>query len=154
MCRLSRRLSKDTLDEIVRQYRIWGSTRKVAEVVYVSHSSVVSTLKKRRVQMKPRGGPNNPVPRDQLLRTANLYTDGYSVVEIGRMLGHSHSTIVNRLKVAGVPIRDRSVSARLVAQRRRALTGRAWGPTQVGVETAETGLSGASTTIPVGVPEK
>lgn len=110
--------------DFVGLYQVGFSLGQIADMAFVSRTTIRLRLIREGVEIRPRGaqpgnGGNHGVPYNELMKTVLLYRHGYSTVEIGEMLGLAHPTVNNRLRIAGEPIRDRSESLRMRNKRRR-----------------------------------
>jgi DNA-directed RNA polymerase specialized sigma24 family protein len=94
-----------------RLYLEGFSLREVAELAHVSPTVVRWRLQKQGVALRPpgaAGGGGPRLPAREIERTVLLYVDlDMSAYEVGQALGISHSTVMYRLRKAGIKPRDR-----------------------------------------------
>ena len=99
------------------------SIGQIADAMNLPKMTVYARLRTAGVKFRPRGTPpglGGRINHDDVIRTVALYEQGYSSNDIKRIMGlKAHDTVINRLRIAGVPIRSRSESARLARQRKR-----------------------------------
>jgi transposase-like protein len=115
-------LTEAEVDRIVELYEAGFSISETATLAYVSRETVFRYLKIREVPRRPRGGwayNKTRLSREDQDLTVFLYDKlGWSTVEISARLGISVSSVVHRLKRAGVPRRSRGESTKLRYKRR------------------------------------
>jgi hypothetical protein len=116
-------------EDILREYAVWRSIAKVAEIVHASPSCVYGTLKRNGVVMnRPGGQPGDlnhqagRVPHDEIADAVYLYDVlGWSTHEVGERYGICHTAVLRRLRLGGARIRTRAESNRRVWARRATL---------------------------------
>lgn len=105
-----------------RLYEQGFSSRQVSAMTNVCQTTILYRLRKQGVAIRPAGqhaNAENRLSHDDLAKTAFMYEQReMSCNEIARELGISHSTVMWRLRRAGVPIRDNSEQQKLAWKKR------------------------------------
>lgn len=118
------KVSDAELAETVRLYTMGFSLDEVGKLINLSPSAVYYRLTKMAgIRMRKSGGQTfgrsgHRLPHQALEEATKLYTAGLSSIEVGEILGISACAVRWRLKVAGVPMRNRTESLRLRYARR------------------------------------
>lgn len=98
--RVSRRLSTETIDELVQAYRDGVGTPELRRRYQLSQGSVLRLLKTHGVTMRRQGLSDHDLPA-----ATTLYEGGSSLSEIGDRFGISHSAVRRALIAHGVVMR-------------------------------------------------
>ncbi len=99
--RLDRRLSPDTIAELVAAYRAGTSTNELCRRYEVSKGGVLKLLAGHDVAMR-----QQPMTQDEINEAVRLYvTDGLSIRTIAQRLGKSKGSVWKALHERGVPMR-------------------------------------------------
>lgn len=83
------------------------SAYKIAQELECSKTSVLSFLKKNNIKTKhpPTSNPSDLL-KDKISLIKQLYNEGHTIRDVGRIVGHSHGQIGNLLKKHGCVLRD------------------------------------------------
>ena len=103
--RVDRRLSAETIAELVRTYRDGASTTQLRERFELSQGSVIRILHKHGVEMRNQGLVGSDVAT-----AAELYRDGATLARLGERFGISPNAVRRALAAAGVIMRPRGGS--------------------------------------------
>jgi DNA-binding NarL/FixJ family response regulator len=126
-----KRISPEELQETIDLYEAGFSLSGVGKMLHLSPTAVMARLERAGIPRRnPGQQPDQPrnsggLAHAEFEKTARLYQAGLSGYEVGELLGISHSTVLWRLRVAGVPIRTRGESMRLRVARRGRARGKA-----------------------------
>ena len=104
------KLATETELAIVERYRAGATMAEVAEVEYVSLSTVWRVLRRRGV--RARGHGTRQLDHGTYEQTIRLYDSGLGSDDVGRLLGVSGSAVRQRLRLAGHPRRKGGHSPR------------------------------------------
>lgn len=102
---VSRRLSAETIAELVQAYRDGVGTPEFRRRCQLSQGSVLRLLKTHGVAMRRQGLPDHDLPV-----ATKLYEGGASLSEIGDRYGVSHSAVRRALIAHGVVMRPQGGS--------------------------------------------
>lgn len=105
--------------EMAELYRAGWSQDWIAEQFGVAQSTIHYHLRKQGVRRRPRLGNPGRLSHEEMDRTVRLYKAGLTTYEIGQALERSHSSIAERLRRAGVPLRSKSEAAAEAWRRKR-----------------------------------
>jgi DNA-directed RNA polymerase specialized sigma24 family protein len=107
-----------------RLYQEGFSLREVAKMTHTAPTTIRFRLRKQGIPLRPPGaasGGGPRVPGPELDKTVFMYVNmKMSAYDIGKALGISHSTVMYRLRRAGVKSRSRREQG-LMAWRKRCL---------------------------------
>ncbi|MFI6169070.1 helix-turn-helix domain-containing protein [Nocardia sp. NPDC051052] len=98
--RLDRRLSPDTIAELVAAYRSGTSTPKLRKQYQLSKGGVLKLLADHGVTMR-----NQPLTEEQTDQAVGLYEQGQSLVTIAEQLDSGATAVRTALKARGVVMR-------------------------------------------------
>lgn len=119
---MGKALAEADVVRIVELYEAGFSLGEIAALVFVSRQTALRYLQLRGVKMRPRGGwayNKDRVSHADQDMTVFLYDNlGWTTNEVAEHLGISTSTVIHRLKRAGMPRRSRAESAKLRWERR------------------------------------
>ncbi|WP_280494330.1 helix-turn-helix domain-containing protein [Nocardia farcinica] len=99
--RLDRRLSPNTIAELVDAYRSGTSTNKLCERHGLSKGGLLKILQEHGVQMR-----NQPMTEEEIDCTVRLYGEGQSLNAVARQLGKSKGSVWKALRERGVERRS------------------------------------------------
>jgi transposase-like protein len=102
MHRVDRRLSAETIAELVQMYRDGASTTQLRKRYDLSQGSVIKILHEHGVAMRRQGLADGDVPA-----AAELYRGGATLVQLGERFGVSPNAVRRALASSGVVIRPR-----------------------------------------------
>lgn len=110
--------------ELTKRLYLEGfSLAQVARIAHVSPTAVRFRLQKQGVPLRKPGAGSGGGPRLQgveIERTVFLYRDlAMSANDVGKALGISHSTVIYRVRKAGVHVRTRRERGLLTWEKRR-----------------------------------
>lgn len=105
MQRIDRRLSAETIAELVHAYRNGASTTELRNHYDLSQGSVIRILHKHGVEMRGQGLADGDVST-----AAELYRAGATLAQLGERFGVSPNALRRALVSAGVAMRPRGVS--------------------------------------------
>lgn len=106
-----RKITPEDESTVVARYTSGETAEAIAADYDTSRNTVVSTLRRLGVTIRPRNqGPERVFTEDELQRMANLRTEGFTQEEIARDLGTSQIRVSRELSAAGL-------SSRVVALR-------------------------------------
>jgi hypothetical protein len=97
---LSRRLSRDVIDEIVRRYQSGESATSLAKELGVAPSALLNLMRERNITVRKHG-----VSKELAARLATEYAAGSTVAELEAKHGLSHGAVMRALKSAGAVMR-------------------------------------------------
>lgn len=86
--RLSRRLTKEMVEDIVQRYRSGESTTKLSVKYGVSRSSVAALLRKQGVALR-----GQAMTQEAIDRAVALYRQGLTIRQVAERVGHSYGTV-------------------------------------------------------------
>lgn len=92
-------------DRIVALYQRGWTTRRIARETFWCKSTVSNVLHARGAYVRPRGGARRKVSAEDVLATAELYGRGYTLDQVGELLGLSRTAVRCRLIRSGSPLR-------------------------------------------------
>lgn len=95
--RLDRRLSSDTIAELVAAYRGGTSTNALCQRYELSKGGILKLLSDQGVMMR-----NQSMTEEQIDLAVTLYKTGLSLVAVGKELGCAASTVRDALKARGI----------------------------------------------------
>ncbi|WP_280494322.1 helix-turn-helix domain-containing protein [Nocardia farcinica] len=98
--RLDRRLSAETLAELVTSYVTGTSTNQLCELYGLSKCGLLKILQQHGVQMR-----NQPMTEEEIDRAAELYRAGNSIKTIAMKLGKAKGSVWKALTNSGVEMR-------------------------------------------------
>ena len=98
--RLDRRLSSETIAELVAAYRAGTSTNRLCERYELSKGGVLKLLREAGVEMRRQG-----LSDEQIELAVRLYSEGRSLAAIGDQLGKAKSSVRETLIARGVMMR-------------------------------------------------
>jgi DNA-directed RNA polymerase specialized sigma24 family protein len=108
-----------------RLYEEGFSLRQVSAMTHVSPTAIRTRLRKQGVKLRPPGAHHEKEQRlahEELRLTAFMYVEQeMSSTEISKALGICNSTVMWRLRRAGVEIRSNSEQQKLAWKKRRKL---------------------------------
>ena len=104
--RLDRRLSAETIAELVQAYRNGASTPELERRYALGHASVIRMLHRHGVTMRNQGLDDSDVPV-----AAELYRNGQTLAQLGLQFGVSPNAVRRALVSAGVMMRGRAAGA-------------------------------------------
>lgn len=99
--RVDRRLSGETIAELVQAYQGGMTTAQLRQRYSLSQGSVIKLLRQHGVPMRRQG-----LTDEQIETAIQKYEAGQSLATIGRKLGVDHGTVWRALKKRGVQMRD------------------------------------------------
>ena len=100
--RVDRRLSHETITELVQDYRDGVSTPELRQRYELSQGSVIKILHRHGVQMRGHGMTDGDLPA-----AAELYCRGATLAQLGKRFGVSPNAVRRALKSAGIVMRPR-----------------------------------------------
>ena len=100
--RIYRRLSAETIDELVQAYRHGASTTELRRRYELSQGGVIKILHSHRVEMRGRG-----MTDDDLAAAAELYRRAATLAQLGERFSLSPNAMRRALTSAGVIMRPR-----------------------------------------------
>jgi hypothetical protein len=100
--RVDRRLSSETIAELVQTYRDGASTTQLRHQYELGQGSVIKILHKHGVVMRNQG-----LGDDDLAVAATLYRDGQTLAQLGLRFGVSPNAVRRALVSTGVVMRAR-----------------------------------------------
>lgn len=103
--RVDRRLSAETIAELVRAYRGGASTTELRRQYDLSQGSIIKLLHEHGVAMRGQG-----LTDDDVAAAATLYRDGATLAQLGERFGVSPNAVRRALASAGVVMRPRGGS--------------------------------------------
>lgn len=103
--RVDRRLSAETIAELVQAYRDGASTTKLRQRYELSQGSVINILHEHCVDMRNQG-----LADGDLSVAAKLYCDGATLAQLGVQFGVSPNAVRRALVAVGVVMRSRGGS--------------------------------------------
>jgi transposase-like protein len=103
--RVDRRVSAETIAELVQAYRDGASTTELRRRYDVSQGSVIKLLHEHAVEMRGQGLADRDVPL-----AANLYRSGKTLAQLGERFGISPNAVRRALVAAGAVMRVRGGS--------------------------------------------
>jgi transposase-like protein len=103
--RLDRRLSAETIAELVQAYQDGASTPQLRQRYELGQSSVIKLLHEHGVVMRNQG-----LADEDLSIAAELYRGGETLAELGQRFGVSPNAVRRALVSAGVVMRARGGS--------------------------------------------
>jgi hypothetical protein len=103
--RVDRRLSAETIAELVQAYRDGTGTPELRRRYGLSQGSVITILHSHGVEMRGQGLADNDIPT-----AAELYRSGTTLAQLGEHFGSSPNAIRRALVSAGVVMRARGGS--------------------------------------------
>ncbi|MDE1674845.1 helix-turn-helix domain-containing protein [Nocardia gipuzkoensis] len=95
--RLYRRLSSNTIAELVDAYRSGTSTTKLCERYGLSKGGLLKILREHGVQMR-----NQPMTEEEIDWAVWLYTEGQSLNAVARRIGKAKGSVWKALRERGV----------------------------------------------------
>lgn len=98
--RLDRRLSANTVAELVRAYRSGTSTGKLCKIHHLSKGGLLKILAEHGVEMRCQ-----PMTKDEINWAVRLYGEGKSLNAIARATGKSKGSVWKALRERGVQLR-------------------------------------------------
>ncbi|WP_280385773.1 helix-turn-helix domain-containing protein [Nocardia wallacei] len=98
--RLDRRLSADTIAELVDAYRTGASTDQLCRQHGLSKGGVLKILAGHGVQMR-----YQPMTEEEIDWAVRLYAEGQSLNAVARQLSKSKGSVWKALRIRGVAIR-------------------------------------------------
>jgi transposase-like protein len=107
--RIDRRLSAETIAELVHAYRDGASTTELRRRYGLSQGSVIKILHSHRVEMRGHGMTDDDLPA-----AAELYRRGATLAQLGERFGVSPNAVRRALTSAGVVMRPRGCVSREV----------------------------------------
>ncbi|WP_079628873.1 helix-turn-helix domain-containing protein [Mycobacteroides abscessus] len=99
--RVDRRLSAETIAELVAAFENGASVPDLARQYEVSKRALRKLLRDQGMQMR-----KQPLSDNEVELAMNLYADGLSLREIGGQLGRGKTTVSNALSRRGVTLRS------------------------------------------------
>jgi hypothetical protein len=102
---VDRRLSAETIAEVVQAYRNGVSTTQLRQRYELSQGSVIKILHEHGVEMRGQGLADGDAPT-----AAELYRSGATLAQLGERFGVSPNAVRRALVSAGVAMRPRGVS--------------------------------------------
>jgi hypothetical protein len=103
--RVDRRLSAETIAELVQAYRDGASTTDLRQRYELSQGSVIKILHSHGVEMRGQG-----LTDDEVTTAAELHSDGKTLAQLGERFGVSPNAVRRALMSAGVVMRARGGS--------------------------------------------
>jgi len=103
--RVDRRLSRETIAELVQTYRDGASTTQLRQQYELGQGSVIKILHEHGVVMRNQG-----LADDDLSTAATLYDDGQTLAELGQRFEVSPNAVRRALVSVGVVMRARGGS--------------------------------------------
>lgn len=103
--RIDRRLSAETIAELVQAYRDGASTTELRQRYHLSQGSVIRILHRHGVQMRNQG-----LAANDIATAADLYRDGATLAQLGGRFGVSPNAVRRALVAACVVMRSRGGS--------------------------------------------
>jgi hypothetical protein len=100
--RVDRRLTPQTITELVQDYRDGVSTPELRQRYELSQGSVIKILHRHGVQMRGHGMTDDDLPA-----AAELYCRGATLAQLGKRFGVSPNAVRRALKSAGIVMRPR-----------------------------------------------
>jgi len=104
--RVDRRLSPETIAELVDAYRHGTNTPELCQRYQIAKGSVLKILNEHGVTMR-----RQPLTNHQIGQAAELYVAGDSLATIGHILGSTATTVRAALKARGIGMRPAGGSA-------------------------------------------
>jgi DNA-binding CsgD family transcriptional regulator len=98
------RLRAPDIDALVDRYRAGDTIIQLADRFGINRTTVIAHLDRRGVQ---RRAIAKQWDHETLTSAARTYQNGYSLADIAAQFGLDPSTVANRFRRAGVPIRPR-----------------------------------------------
>ena len=98
--RIRRRLSSDTVAQLVKRYEAGEHTPALSREFGISRSRLCTLLRSEGVTLRRR-----PIDGDSSKRAANLYVQGASIQDVAKTTGYSYGTVRRALLDMGVPVR-------------------------------------------------
>lgn len=98
--RLSRRLTKEMVEDIVQRYQSGESTTKLSVEYGVSRSSVAALLRKQGVALR-----GQAMTQEAIDRAVALYRQGLTIREVADKVDYSYSTVRSALRGKVVSMR-------------------------------------------------
>lgn len=98
--RLDRRLSPNTIAELVDAHRSGTSTTKLCEKHGLSKGGLLRILQEHGVEMR-----NQPMTEDEIDRAVKLYSEGHSLNAVARQLGKVKGSVWKALRDTGIQMR-------------------------------------------------
>ncbi|MBF6228800.1 helix-turn-helix domain-containing protein [Nocardia abscessus] len=98
--RLDRRLSPNTISELVDAYRSGTSTNTLCEQHGLSKGGLLKILQEHGVQMR-----NQPMTGEEIDQAADLYQAGDSLKTIANKLGKAKGSVWKALRNSGIEMR-------------------------------------------------
>lgn len=97
---VQRRLTQETLDQLVRDYEAGAPTTDLMESYELGKGTVLGVLRRAGVQMRNQGlgGP-------EIGRAIALYESGLSLKQVGSQFGCDAETVRKELRAAGLTMR-------------------------------------------------
>jgi DNA-binding CsgD family transcriptional regulator len=99
-----RRLRPPDIDALVDRYRAGDTINKLADRFGINRTTVIAHLNRRGVE---RRAISKQWDHKTFTRAARSYADGSSLADIAAQFGLDPSTVANRFRRAGIPIRPR-----------------------------------------------
>src|SRR6201993_1196207 len=103
--RIDRRLSSETIVELVQAYRDGASTTELRRRYDLSQGSVIKILHGHGVEMRGQGLADDDIPT-----AIDLYRDGATLAQLGERFGLSLNAVRRALMAGGVTMRARGGS--------------------------------------------
>src|ERR1700757_3677671 len=103
--RIDRRLSSETIVELVQAYRDGASTTELRRRYDLSQGSVIKILHGHGVEMRGQGLAESDIPT-----AIDLYRDGATLAQLGERFGLSLNAVRRALMAGGVTMRARGGS--------------------------------------------
>lgn len=91
--RIHRRLSQETIKEIVRRYRAGESTPKLSEEYGIARSSMAALLKKEGVVLRGKS-----MTKESVDRAVALYSQGLTIRQVAERVGYSYGAVRSALR--------------------------------------------------------
>ena len=105
--RIDRRLSSETIVELVQAYRDGASTTELRRRYDLSQGSVIKILHGQGVEMRGQG-----LADDDIATAAELYRNGKTLAQLGKRFGISPNAVRRALTSVGVVMRPRGKSGK------------------------------------------
>ncbi|WP_280258477.1 helix-turn-helix domain-containing protein [Nocardia wallacei] len=98
--RLDRRLSAETIAELIDAYRGGTSTSKLCEIHQLSKGGLLKILAEHGVKMR-----YQPMTTEEIDWAVRLYGDGQSLNAVARIISKSKGSVWNALHTRGIAMR-------------------------------------------------
>ena len=102
-----------TFDELVEEYRNGRSLKELADTANVGRSVISRVLHEAGVEVRPAHAPQRAAIVDRRLQAG--YEFGSSLADLASEFGCGETTVANRLRSLGVPLRPRGTRPKVLA---------------------------------------